>query len=122
MKEIKIETNFNSKLDQQNFVHISFAPIKPVAESELNEVMILSVKDGSHEPVYCKLVDMGRCQLIDLDSGSTQSSYGLDANDFVDWWVSKYPSAHACTEMAIYVYQKLSVAEVKVEQRELFAA
>lgn len=117
MREITFETNFNKKLDQENFIHISFAPVNPVSESALKEVLVINVKDGSHEPVICQLVDLGRCQLIELRSVDTWLSYGLEANDFVDWWVQKYPSANACTEMGVYVYRK-----VKVEQGEMFAA
>lgn len=122
MKELVFDTNFNGKLDREDFIHISFAPINPVRESDLKELAVINVKDGSHDPVICRIVDIGRCQLIDLNSEDTLQSYGLPANDFVDWWVQKYPYCNACTEMAVYVYRKVNAMEMKGGQKELFAA
>ena len=127
MREIRIETNFNSKLNSELFMHISFAPIAPaIHESELQEPVKIIVLDGSHEPIICRVADLARCRLIELRTLDTWMSHGLMNNDFEEWWLQKYPQCDAGTEMGIYIYKKLTDQEINAlpaeRQKELFAA
>lgn len=111
MKEIFFDTNFNNKMDCQVFLHISMAPLDFIPESKMGGSVRIVTRDGSHEPITCKLVDFARVKMNDLVSVDTYASYGLNEFAFKEWWFQKYAHTTLDSEMAIYVYARMSAAE-----------
>ena len=108
MKEITLDTNFNQKMDCNVFLHITFAPKKPVPASELQQTLMITTGDGSHEPVVAQVMDIARIPLNELIDIDCYASYGLSKQDYIDWWMQKYPGCGIKEEMAVYVFRRVA--------------
>jgi hypothetical protein len=109
MRTIEFETNYNQKLNNNSFVHISLAPFGPVPESKLSESITICVLDTPGLQVTVQLKDICRLKLCQLLSIHTLPSHGLVYDDFIAWWKLKYPKYESDdTPVAVYYYVRLS--------------
>ena len=107
MRKIIFETDFNHKLQSDAFVHIAPAPASPVPESALADPILLEVRDDPSLLLKVIIMDIHRLPLCKLVNAYTLPSHGLYANDFIEWWMNKYPTATAEAPMAVYFYKKM---------------
>lgn len=108
MKHIQFESNFNNKLQNDSFVHISIAPASAVPESKAAEPIIISVTNQPDIFARVQLVDICRLNFHQLLSIHTLPSHGMLCHEFAEWWCSKHPNCRADTPMAIYYYKKIN--------------
>lgn len=108
MTILKMDTNFNNKLFCDTFLHISLAPPIPVPESKLGQQYQIDVLDQSHPGEKVELLFFYRFTLGAAVDIYTMPSHGMDACDFIQWFLSKNPTANHGTEMAVYFYKKIA--------------
>lgn len=101
-----MSTNLNSKLSCDHFLHIAVAPGNPVPESKMCQIYQIEVMDQSHPPVEAELLFFNRFQLGSAVDVFTMPSHGMDAFDFINWYLEQNPSADYHTELAVYYYKK----------------
>lgn len=104
-----METNFNKKLNCDLFIHISLAPDQPVPERKLRQIYQIEVKDQSYPNVSAEMLFFYRFPLGAAVDIYTMPSHGMDACDFIQWFLSKNPTANHGTEMAVYFYRKVNI-------------
>lgn len=109
MELVKIATNFNQKLNCDFFIHISMAPPQPVPESKLGQMYQIEIKDLSHPGVEAELLFFYRFHLGSAVDIYTMPSHGMDAADFIQWFLKEYPDADYNTELAVYFYKKAPI-------------
>lgn len=110
MRKIILDTDFNHKLLSDAFVHIAPAPVNPVPESALTDPILLEVRDNPALQLKVKVMDIHRMPLCKLVNAYTLPSHGLYANDFIDWWLNKFPGTPPEAPMAVYFYKKIPAA------------
>lgn len=106
MLSVNLKTNINRKLDCSAFVHISQAPPAPVPECKLGQIYQIKTDDGSHEPVMAKLLYFNRFNLGSAIDAFTIPSHGMDAVDFINWYMQNNPGTDYGTNLAVYFYQQ----------------
>lgn len=115
-KVVQLETNFNQKMGCDCFIHLALAPGRHIPESELATTLVdVVTQDGSHPPVECRLVDLGRFNLAKTTSLLAQLSHGMDANAFIDYVAEKFTGITPVTEMAAYYYTRTKQVENKLQ-------
>ena len=104
-KELPLK-NLNNCLACDAFNYITFAPDRSVSEIDLYKIYY--VKNGD-EAFYCQIVDMYRCNFSRVPTIATISATGMEAHEWVLWWLEQYPETTAETKMAVYQYKKIKV-------------
>ena len=107
MLSVNLKTNLNKKLDCPAFVHISQAPPAPVPECKLGQVYQIKTDDGSHAPIEAKLLYFNRFNLGSAIDAFTIPSHGMDACDFINWYLQANPGTDYGTQLAVYFYQQI---------------
>jgi hypothetical protein len=109
MMKLKMGTNFNNKLFCDLFLHITLAPPQPVPEHKLGQQYHIEVLDQSHPGGVAELLFFYRFELGAAVDIYTMPSHGLDAVDFIEWFLKENPTANYGTELAVYFYKKVSI-------------
>lgn len=109
MAIVKMETNFNKKLNCDLFIHISLAPDQPVPERKLGQIYQIEVKDQSYPNVSAEMLFFYRFPLGAAVDIYTMPSHGMDAVDFIDWFLKEYPGVDYTAELAVYFYKKVPI-------------
>lgn len=107
IKNITLDTNFNGKMGCDVFIHLALAPGRGIPETEMETTVVNVVtQDGSHPPVECRLVDLGRFNLAKCTSVMAFLSHGMDATTFIAYMQEKFTGITPATEMAMYFYRR----------------
>jgi hypothetical protein len=106
MRKISMSTNLNSKLSCDHFLHIAPAPPEPIPESKLNQFYQIEVLDQSHPPVEVELLFFNRFKVGSAVDVFTMPSHGMDAFEFINFYLAQNPAADLGTELAVYYYKK----------------
>ncbi|MGN6293784.1 MAG: hypothetical protein ACTHMV_13655 [Chitinophagaceae bacterium] len=108
-KKITFETNYNQKLDCPRFIHVDLAPPRLIPEAELNSTVVeIHTKDGSHQPVLAKVVDLCRLTLDNMNTAFTWCSHEMSSDEYRLWITTKISDIKRDTQMAVFFYQKIS--------------
>ena len=106
MQTLSLKTNLNQKLHCLFFVHVSAAPPVPVPESKLGQLYQVVTEDGSFDPIEAQLSYFTRFNLGSAIDAFTIPSHGMDAADFIEWFLKENPGSDYATELAAYYYKK----------------
>jgi hypothetical protein len=106
MNKLSLKTNFNNKLHCSSFIHVSIAPAVPVPESKLGQLYQVFTEDGSFDPVEAQLLYFNRFSIGEAIDAFTIPSHGMDAADFIQWYLKENPTADYTTQLAAYYYKK----------------
>lgn len=109
MTVVKMATNFNNKLHCDLFIHISLAPDQPVPECKLGKFYQIEVKDQSFPVVTAEMLFFYRFPLGAAVDLYTMPSHGMDAVDFIEWFLKENPGVDYTAELAVYFYRKVSI-------------
>lgn len=118
MKTILIP-NQNNKLAAEIFAHITFSPtiIDPikhirvprgVPESDLPMLFRIQSPTNSGQSFLANLITFARCRLYDLSSIETYLAAGVEWSVFIKNFMADNPGTTRDTEVAVYIYQKLT--------------
>lgn len=110
-----LETNLIHKLTADLFVHISLPPREPIPESRLLEPVEVLVKDDASVHCWVQLEDLLRLTLGRLRNDHTLPSHGLTADDFRQWWMSRFPGSTLDTPLTVYYFRKISTEVPKYQ-------
>jgi hypothetical protein len=109
IRTIRWPCNYNNKMGCTGFVHIDLPPEQKPLISELDTIMVKIVTaDSSHSPVIVNLFDILFLPLKKMTGLITISSHGMEAMEFANFMIKKYPERVTLdTELAVYYYKKV---------------
>lgn len=105
MKTIVFDTNYNKKLQCENFCHISMAPPSGTSVNLGESQYTITVKDNPDLSVTAILVNALHCKLVDIREYFTQLSHNMSREFFQAWWNEKYPGKN---DITIYFYKRIN--------------
>lgn len=107
IREVRIKTNLNGKLNCHYFCHIQIAGKTGITESVADNTVIKFITDDqSHLPVYARIIDSVRQPLGEISNVFTWLSHNMGKEDFIIKVLKEVKNTSNHTEMVIYFYQK----------------
>jgi hypothetical protein len=112
IRDLKMRTNHNNKLDCREFIHIQLTPPSGIPESVAEKTIFkITTADQSHSPVWAQIHDSARQTVKDLSSTFTRLSHGMELDEFISMLIREKPDINPETELTVYYYRKVDSPE-----------
>lgn len=104
--EIKWSTNYNKKMGNDCFIHITYAPVVIPSRSDIDNLLVRIVtEDGSHEPVEKRIYDLMIIPIKHLPDAFTFMSHGMTATELInDLWMGRKETFNFESNVCVYFY------------------